>query len=74
MEDTYSSLPVRLPEVNPTLQTLYQEWLQGQDSSQASTMLHTQYRNQGQVQTQPPHMQWWEDKKWETVLKLTQKD
>ncbi|XP_008313068.1 nuclear prelamin A recognition factor [Cynoglossus semilaevis] len=58
MEDTYSSLPVRLPEVNPTLQTLYQEWLQGQDSSQASTMLHTQYRNQGQVQTQPPHMQW----------------
>ena len=58
MEDTYSSLPLRLPEVNPTLHTLYQDWLQGQDSSQASTLLHTQYRNQGQIHTQPPHMQW----------------
>ncbi|XP_069373304.1 nuclear prelamin A recognition factor isoform X1 [Paralichthys olivaceus] len=58
MEDTYSSLPVRLPEVNPTLYTLYQEWLQGQDSSQANTLLHTQYRNHTQTHAQPPHMQW----------------
>ncbi|XP_071329327.1 nuclear prelamin A recognition factor isoform X3 [Trachinotus anak] len=58
MEDTYSSLPVRLPEVNPALQTLYQDWLQGQDSPQASMLLHTQYRNQGQGHGQPPHMQW----------------
>ncbi|XP_039990454.1 nuclear prelamin A recognition factor isoform X1 [Xiphias gladius] len=58
MEDTYSSLPLRLPEVNPTLHTLYQEWLQGQDSSQASTLLHTQYSNQAQIHVQPPHMQW----------------
>ncbi|KAK2820930.1 hypothetical protein Q5P01_023889 [Channa striata] len=58
MEDTYSSLPVRLPEHNPALQTLYQDWLQGQDSSKTSKLLHTQYRTQGQIHTQPPHMQW----------------
>ncbi|XP_038595400.1 nuclear prelamin A recognition factor isoform X2 [Micropterus salmoides] len=58
MEEAYSSLPVRLPEVNPVLHTLYQEWLQGQDSPQASTLLHTHYRNQSQIHTQPPHMQW----------------
>ncbi|XP_041672480.1 nuclear prelamin A recognition factor [Cheilinus undulatus] len=58
MEEAYSSLPVCLPELNPALQTLYQDWLQGQDSPQASTLLHTQYRNESQVQTQPPHMQW----------------
>lgn len=58
MEEAYSSLPVRLPEVNPALHTLYQDWLQGQDSTQASTLLHTQYSNQSQSHTQPPHMQW----------------
>ncbi|XP_044035274.1 nuclear prelamin A recognition factor isoform X2 [Siniperca chuatsi] len=58
MEEAYSSLPVRLPEVNPTVHTLYQDWLQGQDSPQASTLLHTHYRNQSQIHTQPPHMQW----------------
>ncbi|KAM7371197.1 hypothetical protein PAMP_010688 [Pampus punctatissimus] len=58
MEETYSSLPVCLPEVNPTLHTLYQDWLQGQDSPQAGTLLHTQYTSQSQMYTQPPHMQW----------------
>ncbi|KAM6964089.1 nuclear prelamin A recognition factor isoform 1-T1 [Tautogolabrus adspersus] len=58
MEEAYSSLPVSLPEVNPALHTLYQDWLQGQDSPQASTLLHTQYRNESQLHTQPPHMQW----------------
>lgn len=61
MEEAYSSLPIRLPEVNPALHTLYQEWLQGQDSQQASTLLHTQYRNQSH--TQPPHMQWWGERR-----------
>ncbi|KAA8581087.1 hypothetical protein FQN60_002668 [Etheostoma spectabile] len=56
MEEVYSSLPVRLPEVNPSLHTLYQDWLQGQDSPQAGTLLHTQYRSP--IHTQPPHMQW----------------
>uniref|UniRef100_A0A8D3BR77 Nuclear prelamin A recognition factor n=1 Tax=Scophthalmus maximus TaxID=52904 RepID=A0A8D3BR77_SCOMX len=56
MEETYSSLPVRLPEVNAALRTLYRDWLQ--DSSRASTLLHTQYRTQGQIHPQPPHMQW----------------
>ncbi|XP_026207168.1 nuclear prelamin A recognition factor [Anabas testudineus] len=58
MEEVYCSLPVRLPELNPTLHTLYQDWLQGQDSSQTSKLLHTQYRPQSQTHTQPPHMQW----------------
>ncbi|XP_041818479.1 nuclear prelamin A recognition factor isoform X3 [Chelmon rostratus] len=58
MEEVYSSLPVRLPEVSPALHTLYQDWLQGQDSPQASMLLHTQYRSQSQSQMQPPHMQW----------------
>ncbi|XP_058476299.1 nuclear prelamin A recognition factor isoform X2 [Solea solea] len=58
MEDAYTSLPVRLPEVNPNLHTLYQDWLQGQDSSQANTLLHTRIRSQGHIHTQPPHMQW----------------
>lgn len=60
MEEAYSSLPVRLPEVNPALHTLYHEWLQGQDSPQANILLHTQYKSQNQNQLQPPHMQWWE--------------
>lgn len=58
MEEAYSSLPVRLPEVNPALHTLYQDWLQGQDSQQTSKLLHTQYKTQSQSHTQPPHMQW----------------
>lgn len=60
MEEVYSSLPVRLPEVNPVLHTLYHDWLQGQDSPQANILLHTQYKSQNQSQSQPPHMQWWE--------------
>ncbi|KAM9837255.1 nuclear prelamin A recognition factor isoform 1-T2 [Aulostomus maculatus] len=56
MEEAYSSLPVSLPEFNPTLHTLYQEWLQGQESPQASTLLHTQYKSR--THSQPPHMQW----------------
>lgn len=59
MEEVYSSLPARIPEVNPALQTLYRDWLQGQDSPKATTLLHTQYNNQLQSNTQPPHMQWW---------------
>ncbi|CAG02577.1 unnamed protein product, partial [Tetraodon nigroviridis] len=48
MEEVYSSLPVRLPEVNPALHVLYHDWLQGQDSPQASILLHTQYKSQNQ--------------------------
>ncbi|XP_028989009.1 nuclear prelamin A recognition factor [Betta splendens] len=58
MEEAYSSLPVRLPELNPALNTLYQDWLQGQDSSQANKLLHTHYKSQSQMHTQPAHMQW----------------
>lgn len=58
MEEAYSSLPVRLPELNPALHTLYQDWLEGQDSPQTTKLLHTQYRSENQSHTQPPHMQW----------------
>uniref|UniRef100_A0A1A7WA62 Nuclear prelamin A recognition factor n=1 Tax=Iconisemion striatum TaxID=60296 RepID=A0A1A7WA62_9TELE len=58
MEEVYSSLPVRLPELNPVLKTLYEDWLQGQDSPRAGKLLHTEYRNPGQAHMQPPHMQW----------------
>lgn len=58
MEEAYISLPVCLPEFNPAIHTLYQDWLQGQESSQAAKLLHTKYRNESQIHTQPPHMQW----------------
>ncbi|XP_041829253.1 nuclear prelamin A recognition factor [Melanotaenia boesemani] len=58
MEEIYSSLPVRLPELNPVLKTLYEDWLQGQDSPQAIKLLHTEYKDRSQSHTQPPHMQW----------------
>lgn len=58
MEEVYSSLPVRLPELSPALKTLYEDWLQGQNSSEASKLLHTEYRTPSQAHTQPPHMQW----------------
>ncbi|XP_037546628.1 nuclear prelamin A recognition factor [Nematolebias whitei] len=58
MEEVYSSLPVRLPELNPALKTLYEDWLQGQNSTEASKLLHTEYRTPSQVHTQPPHMEW----------------
>ncbi|XP_062330211.1 nuclear prelamin A recognition factor isoform X1 [Osmerus eperlanus] len=60
MEEAYSSLPVSLPETSPSLHTLYQDWLEGQDSPQARALLHTQYTQQpaGQAHTQPPHIQW----------------
>lgn len=60
MEEAYSSLPVRLPETDPGLHILYQDWLEGQDSPQANALLHTQYAQQspGTTHRQPPHIQW----------------
>ncbi|CAB1338168.1 unnamed protein product [Coregonus sp. 'balchen'] len=62
MEEAYSSLPVRLPDTNPVLHILYQDWLEGQDSTHTNTLLHTQYTQQSPSQTwthtQPPHIQW----------------
>ncbi|KAG5854235.1 hypothetical protein ANANG_G00035640 [Anguilla anguilla] len=58
MEEAYSSLPVRLPEMNPELQRLYRDWLEGQDSPRALQALHTQYSQQEQPHTLPPHIQW----------------
>lgn len=55
MEEIYSSIPVSLPELNPVLHTLYQDWLQGHGSPQTAALLHTRYRSDS---TQPPHMQW----------------
>ncbi|XP_051523025.1 nuclear prelamin A recognition factor [Myxocyprinus asiaticus] len=50
MEASYSSLPVRLPESNPEVQRLYQDWLDGQDSPHVQQCLHTQYKSH----TKPP--------------------
>ncbi|XP_007560882.1 nuclear prelamin A recognition factor [Poecilia formosa] len=58
MEEVYVSLPVRLPELNPVLNKLYQDWLHGPDSDQASKLLHTEFKGQSQSNTQPPHMEW----------------
>ncbi|XP_064806744.1 nuclear prelamin A recognition factor-like isoform X2 [Oncorhynchus masou masou] len=62
MEEAYSSLPVRLPDTNPGLHFLYQDWLEGQDSTHANALLHTQYTQQSPSQTlthtKPPHIQW----------------
>ncbi|XP_020774903.1 nuclear prelamin A recognition factor isoform X2 [Boleophthalmus pectinirostris] len=58
MEEAYTSLPVRLPELNPAIHTLYQDWLQGLDSPHSNTLLHTEYRTSNPAQPQPPHMQW----------------
>uniref|UniRef100_A0A3P9AMR5 Nuclear prelamin A recognition factor n=1 Tax=Esox lucius TaxID=8010 RepID=A0A3P9AMR5_ESOLU len=46
MEEAYNSLPVKLPDTNPGLHILYQDWLEGQDSTHANTLLHTQYTQQ----------------------------
>uniref|UniRef100_A0A8C6SH22 Nuclear prelamin A recognition factor n=1 Tax=Neogobius melanostomus TaxID=47308 RepID=A0A8C6SH22_9GOBI len=58
MEEAYTSLPVHLPELNPTIHTLYQDWLQGQDSPQSNALLHTGYRPGNHAHPPPPHMQW----------------
>nr|XP_023862707.1 nuclear prelamin A recognition factor [Salvelinus alpinus] len=57
MEEAYSSLTVRLPDTNPDLLILYQDWLEGQDSTHANTLLHTQYTQQTPSQTQTD-IQW----------------
>ncbi|XP_062859001.1 nuclear prelamin A recognition factor [Trichomycterus rosablanca] len=60
MEEAYSSLPVRLPDANPEVQRLFEDWLEGEDSPHAQQNLHTRYNNH----TQPashiivPDIQW----------------
>ncbi|XP_018954945.2 nuclear prelamin A recognition factor-like [Cyprinus carpio] len=60
MEEHYSSLPVRLPEANPEVQRLYQDWLDGHDSLHVQQCLHTQYKNHSQPPSHIPNsdMQW----------------
>ncbi|XP_051889050.1 nuclear prelamin A recognition factor [Pristis pectinata] len=43
MEEMYSSLPVRMPETNLHVQVLYQEWLEGRNSTKVHEVLHRQY-------------------------------
>uniref|UniRef100_UPI00398F61A8 nuclear prelamin A recognition factor isoform X1 n=1 Tax=Pristiophorus japonicus TaxID=55135 RepID=UPI00398F61A8 len=43
MEEMYTSLPVRLPETNMHVQMLYQEWLEGRNSTKVQEVLHRQY-------------------------------
>lgn len=60
MEESYSSLPIRLPEFNTEVQRLYQDWLDGHDSPHAQQCLHTLYSNQTQTTPQilNPDIQW----------------
>nr|XP_055032167.1 nuclear prelamin A recognition factor isoform X3 [Misgurnus anguillicaudatus] len=60
MEESYSSLPIRLPEFNTEVQRLYQDWLDGHDSPHAQQCLHTRYSNQTQTPPQilNPDIQW----------------
>lgn len=61
MEEAYSSLPVRLPEANPEVQRLYEDWLEGEESPRVQQTLHTHYNSHTQslLNTPGPDMQWW---------------
>lgn len=61
MEEVYSSLSVRLPEANPEVQRLYEDWLQGEDSPRVQQTLHTHYNNhtQSPSNTLGSDIQWW---------------
>lgn len=61
MEEAYSSLSVRLPEANPEVQRLYEDWLEGEDSPCVQQTLHTHYNNhtQSPSNTPGPDIQWW---------------
>lgn len=43
MEEVYAAVPVQLPETSGHVQKLYQEWLEGTDSTQVRETLHTKY-------------------------------
>ncbi|KAI5623414.1 nuclear prelamin A recognition factor, partial [Silurus asotus] len=60
MEEAYNSLSVRLPEANPEVQRLYEDWLEGEDSPRAQQILHTRYNNhtQSPSNTPGPDIQW----------------
>lgn len=60
MEEAYSSLPVRLPDSNPEVQRLFEDWLKGEDSPHAQQSLHTRYINHTQPPSQilVPDIQW----------------
>lgn len=61
MEEVYSSLSVRLPEANPEVQRLYEDWLQGEDSPRVQQTLHTHYNNHthSPSNTLGSDIQWW---------------
>lgn len=61
MEEAYSSLSVRLPEANPEVQRLYEDWLEGEDSPRVQQTLHTHYNShtQSPSNTPGPDIQWW---------------
>ncbi|GCC36703.1 hypothetical protein chiPu_0015201 [Chiloscyllium punctatum] len=43
MEAVYTSQPVQVPETNMHVQMLYQEWLEGRNSTKVQEVLHRQY-------------------------------
>ncbi|XP_078510780.1 nuclear prelamin A recognition factor [Lissotriton helveticus] len=51
MEEIYTSIPVQLPETNPHVQRLYQDWLEGSDSLKTKETLHRSYGTTSQTST-----------------------
>ncbi|XP_069056396.1 nuclear prelamin A recognition factor isoform X2 [Pleurodeles waltl] len=51
MEEIYTSIPIQLPETNPHVQRLYQDWLEGSDSHKTKETLHTSYSTTSQTST-----------------------
>ena len=47
MKGIYTDIPVRLPETSAHVQELYQEWLDGTDSTRVQEALHTAYQGPG---------------------------
>ncbi|XP_060696341.1 cytosolic Fe-S cluster assembly factor narfl isoform X1 [Hemiscyllium ocellatum] len=43
VEELYTSVKVQAPEANESVKKLYEQWLEGADSSKSLKMLHTQY-------------------------------
>lgn len=43
VEEAYSTAPTRTPEDNQIVQSMYEEWLGGNGSERARTLLHTRY-------------------------------
>lgn len=61
MEEVYAAVPVQLPETNEHVQKLYQEWLEGMDSTRVRETLHTKYSMEKPA-ANSFDIKWWPDR------------